>query len=456
MRFFLLISCPVSMNCADWNMLRQQPARYALIFFCLLQVMANQAYAGDDTFDFDPDAYARKSLQWSGFVEGKFEHLVYNEDGIQYFLNFPDGSGSALDRLTGTLQFSGSYSMERASFNWMLKGAALQDQDNYDDWVDIFEAYVRLLPGDNLTVEVGKQAHKWGTGYAWNPAGFLNRPKDPNNPDEDLEGFTTLELSSIQSFGSTLESLALSVSMLPVWKGVNEDFGRKNHVNLAVKLYLLVGNTDMDFIWYTGDSRSSRYGIDFAANLATNFAIHGEFAWVPENTRAVLGEDGSLAMDQAQATSWLLGLRYLSEQNITTILEYYHNGAGYTREELDRFYMLASEAGDAYLQVSDATLFEKALLVSRSGYGAYQAGRNYGYARITWKEPFDIVYFTPAVTALINLDDSSWTLTPELLYTGFTNWELRLRFSLPGGEEFSEYGEKLSRGKVELRIRYFF
>ncbi len=101
-------------------------------------------------------------------------------------------------------------------------------------------------------------------------------------------------------------------------------------------------------------------------------------------------------------------------------------------------------------------LLEKALTVNRSGYGAAQTGEDYGYARITWKEPFDIVYFTPGITAIVNLDDLSWTLTPELLYTGFTNWELRLRCSLLSGDAFSEYGEKATESKFQLRIRYFF
>jgi hypothetical protein len=322
--------------------------------------------------------------------------------------------------------------------------------------VDIFEAYLRLRPTDTLTVEAGKQSYKWGTGYAWNPAGFLNRRKDPNDPNEDLEGYTTVETAYIRSFGSTLESIAASVSVLPVWEGVNEDFGRMDNINLAAKLYLLVKNTDIEFIYFTGNSRSSRYGLDFAANLATNFAIHGEFAYVPHADRMVFEKDGSLTLQQSSTTSYLLGLRYLSEQNITTIMEYYHNGAGYTEEEMNRYYGLTDDAREEKRQTAATLLLEKALNVSRSGYGFFQTGKDYGYARITWKEPFDIVYFTPGVTGIINLADNSWTLTPELLYTGFTNWELRLRYSWLNGDDYSEYGEKANNNKIELRIRYFF
>ena len=123
---------------------------------------------------------------------------------------------------------------------------------------------------------------------------------------------------------------------------------------------------------------------------------------------------------------------------------------------MSRYYQLVNEAQGESDPTVATLLLEKAQTVSQNGYGAFQNRENYGYARITWKEPYDIVYFTPGITGIINLDDNSWTLTPELLYTGFTNWELRLRYSLLNGADNSEYGEKTNTDKIELRIRYFF
>jgi hypothetical protein len=67
-----------------------------------------------------------------------------------------------------------------------------------------------------------------------------------------------------------------------------------------------------------------------------------------------------------------------------------------------------------------------------------------------------LLYFTPSVTAIVNLDDQSFSLSPEAVYTGFTNWELRLRYSLLVGSSFTDYGEKQNEKKLELRVRYFF
>lgn len=430
-----------------------------ILCLCMVFLTGGISRAGEDgveSFDFNPAAFEKKQLQLGGYVEGKFEHFSYNEDGTSYFFAVPGRDWSTLDRVSGTMQIDGSYSFKQNSFNWLLRGTASGDQASYDARADIYEAYLRLRPTDTVTVEAGKQSYKWGTGYAWNPAGFLNRHKDPNNPGEDLEGFMTLETSWVRSFGSTLESMAASVVILPVWEGVNDEFGRKNEINMAAKLYFLVKNTDIDLIYFTGDSRSSRYGIDFASNLTTNFAIHGEFSWIPHTARTVLEENGEINMEESSATSYLLGIRYLSGQNITTIIEYYHNGAGYSEEEMSQYHRLVENARQENDPTASTLLLEKARTLSRRGYGAFQTGRNYGYARITWKEPYDIVYFTPGITTIINLDDNSWTLTPELLYTGFTNWELRLRCSLPSGDNFSEYGEKATANKIELRLKYFF
>jgi hypothetical protein len=71
-------------------------------------------------------------------------------------------------------------------------------------------------------------------------------------------------------------------------------------------------------------------------------------------------------------------------------------------------------------------------------------------------ELFDILYFTPSMTWIFNVNDQSFSLSPELLYTGITNLELRLKGAFIAGERLSEYGEKQNDYKVELRARYYF
>ena len=82
--------------------------------------------------------------------------------------------------------------------------------------------------------------------------------------------------------------------------------------------------------------------------------------------------------------------------------------------------------------------------------------QNYIYARLSQKEPFDILYFTPSLAWMMNTDDQSWSLTPELLYTGITNWEFRIRTGIIAGTRNSDFGEKQNDYRIELRAGYYF
>jgi hypothetical protein len=56
----------------------------------------------------------------------------------------------------------------------------------------------------------------------------------------------------------------------------------------------------------------------------------------------------------------------------------------------------------------------------------------------------------------MNLDDRSFQISPEFLYTGFTNWEFRLKGTALVGQRLTEYEEKQNDYRVELRVRYYF
>ena len=72
------------------------------------------------------------------------------------------------------------------------------------------------------------------------------------------------------------------------------------------------------------------------------------------------------------------------------------------------------------------------------------------------KDPFDILYWTPGITLIANVDDKSFSLMPEVLYTGITNLEFRLRGGPIVGTRGSEYGEKQNDFRIDFRIRYYF
>jgi hypothetical protein len=83
-------------------------------------------------------------------------------------------------------------------------------------------------------------------------------------------------------------------------------------------------------------------------------------------------------------------------------------------------------------------------------------GQDYLYLRAQQKDAFGIVYFQPGIFATMNLQDHSYQITPEIMYNGITNLELRARlFLLQGGPE-TDFGEKANSRKFEIYARFYF
>jgi len=190
--------------------------------------------------------------------------------------------------------------------------------------------------------------------------------------------------------------------------------------------------------------------------LKTNFEIHGELAWITDYPKKSIDGQGVLSIEALDILRALIGLRYLTADDITFIVEYYHNGGGIDREDARHFFQFVDYAYDRLLSTGDRTQLTREARLSQSTLATTRPIRDYLYFRASWKEPFDILYFTPAVIAIINLNDQSASLTPEFLWSPKTNMEFRLRAAFLMGERHSEYGEKQNDFKIELRARYYF
>jgi len=149
-------------------------------------------------------------------------------------------------------------------------------------------------------------------------------------------------------------------------------------------------------------------------------------------------------------------MRYLSSMDTTYILEYYHNGTGFSSSELQGFFSFTDKAFDTFESTGKKREFIKAEALFQGNYGKMNPGKDYLYLRISQKEPFNVLYFTPALTTIMNLDDRSFTISPELLYAGFKNWEFRLKGMALVESKGTEFGEKQNDYRIEFRVRYYF
>jgi len=417
----------------------------------MLTAMAGAQAA--EEYSFDAAEFEKKPYELGGYVELRQDRLSLNRDAAFYRLGFYNqAQRDHLDRTTGNLQLAGKLRRGTATFDFRTSSVMQRDQLGEDHESKIFEAALSVRPDPGLTLDAGKRTLRWGKGYAWNPIGFVERPKDPNDPQLAREGFVMATADWISSPGGDLQTIAFTPVLLPVSGDLNRDFGTPGHLNPAAKLYLLYRDTDIDFAWQGKGSRPARHGFDFSRNLAPNFEVHGEWARIRDFQRPVTDSADRVTTETADATSYLLGARYLTAADTTYIVEYYRNGTGYSEDEARQFYQLV----DTAFSTGNDTLAQRALSLAQGSYGRPNAGTNYLYFRAQQKDAFGIVYFQAALTMMMNVQDRSYQLAPELLYTGIRNVELRARLLLLQGGSGTDFGEKQASSRLEVYARLHF
>lgn len=426
-------------------------ARLVLIF--LLLIVADAASA--EEFSFDEAELDKKWYHLGGYIEARPGVNLLDRDAAltkqRYYGRHLD---NPLVDFNGKLLLEGSLEKDWAKL--FVQPSIDYTNTRLDDDLKLtwYESYLQAKPNESFKTLAGKKSLKWGKGYAWNPVAFLDRPKNPDDPELSLEGFWLATAEYIHSFDGPLKTVAGTLVLLPQNGGLNDDFGSSDRLNLAGKLYFLLYDTDIDLLFLADGSRTERYGFDFSRNITTNLELHGELAWVRDAARPVVGANGQMQVVTADATSWLAGLRYLTEQDTTCIVEYYRNGSGFSTSEMRAYFSRIDQAYSTWQQSGDPALLQRT--AGQTSFTRVAPMRDYLYARVSQKEPFDILYFTPAMTAIVNLDDRSLTLAPELIYTGITNLELRLKGTFAIGPQLSEFGEKQNDARIELRARWYF
>lgn len=410
-----------------------------------------------DDYAFDLSEIEKKPYSIGGFIEFRPVFFGLNRDAAFYRLKYIDQDPkSVLDEYHFNLRLEGGYEKGAAGIHVRTDAILSYDDQGWADETTLGEGYLSLKPATGFSVNAGKRVVPWGKGYAFNPVAFVSRPKDPDDPNETLEGYCLVDADMIKSYGGPLKTLSLTMVLLPVTDDINDDFGEPDHMNVAVKLYLLAWDTDLDVMVFAGDSRTPRYGFDFSRNILTNFEIHGEAAWITDFEKTSIDRQGGLATETADVLQALLGIRYLTANDITYIVEYYHNSGGIEAEDAENFYQFVDQAHDRYLAAEDRSRLVRAAQLSRGTLAASRPAQDYLYLRASIKEPFDILYLTPAITSIVNLNDRSLSLTPEFVYTPITNLEMRLRSAFLIGAENTEFGEKQNAYKLELRLRVYF
>jgi hypothetical protein len=429
-----------------------------LLLFNIQPVYSQDKYQVDlSEIEKEVERAASKPYSLGGFFE--FQPITFGVDRDHAFAQLKFDllrSGRTFEQYNLGLRLEGNFKKDILSVSFQTDTLVQNQFQGWQEGTKLLQGLISLRPNDNFSLEVGNKIFKWGKGYAWSPVAFVDRPKNPEDPEELRQGYTVLNASWNQSFAGPLSNAALSAAAVPVWEHVNTDFGKLNHVNFASKLYLLYYDTDIDLTFLTGSSRTTRYGFDFSRNLSTNLEVHGEWARINNFKLTTINDQGVGTSHQWDAISYLLGFRYLTEQDTTYILEYYHNGTGLTPNQFGDFVTFVNDSYQTFRSTGNNSGLTRASKLAEGVYGKPNPMLDYLYFRASQKEPFDILYFTPALTSTINLRDGSFSIIPELAYSPITNLDIRFRTPILIGWRGTEYGEKQNNYRVELRLRYYF
>lgn len=308
------------------------------------------------------------------------------------------------------------------------------------------EAVVQYTPNYNWSIAVGKIPVNWGKGYAFNAVGILNPIKDPDNPEAEGEGKKLISLDYNKSF-SNFPVTNYTGSLLVSFDKASLNQGKTTSakdIEAAFKNYVLMFDTDIEFLTGYRQERLSDIGVDFSRNILPELELHGEYNYKYGNKITL--KNNLLQSEETNSfqSVYLVGLKYVLPTNTGVTLEYYHNDFGRDVREYEYFSEYSKQA------------LEKDIIKNYSIYFNQKNNfKDYGYLKLSHSDPLGIVYLNVYAASMINLQDKSTNNSIGFTYAPVTNVIYETSLSYIAGAMGTEYGDKENVGiKMGASIFY--
>lgn len=340
--------------------------------------MINFIIASD--YDFNFDEIELKSYEYSGYL--KAEHK-----------NQQTKDNKTLDSSFGEAQVSFKYFKDDYSLNSQFQANHSNINNIEENTYTTNQLFMNYKASSNDSFNLGKQSLKWGKGYFFNPIAFLDRKKDPNNPEAAKEGYIFANYKYNKSYDEDLKNFSFDVL-----------FDLDSHLSstMALKSYFLYLDTDIDIVYLYNDKFKDKVGFDFSKNIETNFEIHGEFA------KELKGYFSSL-----------IGIKYLIANDLTITSEYFYQSQ--------------------QLNMTDPFYDNK-----------------YFINKFLQKEPFGIVYSSVYYKNSLNVKDNSYQNSLGTIYNFRNNVAVDISYNKNIGNEKSEFGNKLISDTIWMKVSWYF
>ena len=157
------------------------------------------------------------------------------------------------------------------------------------------ETYAGLSAGD-FDFMAGRRIVRWGTGYAFTPAGVLDPPRDPANPTDRLNLNQGRDMAKADFVhGPHAFSLAWSSAVLA-------PAGSNLHDTTAFRYNVLMHGFDTSLVAASERGGDSVGGLTFTRVFGQAWEMHGEAAW---------REQGAVLLGGKFTTQW--GVSFIGE-----------------------------------------------------------------------------------------------------------------------------------------------
>jgi len=408
------------------------------------------ARAEDAIFEIPPAEPQKEALELSGNLDARYSLMKSRRGSALYFLQYDNRPLSdVLSSYRAEFYLNGDYQTGDAGIH--LKTHSGYYGPSQADF-NLHELYGTVSIFGNSYLLLGQKMYNWGKGYAFNPVGYVNPQKDPEDPDQAQSGLLSMNYQYTKSFtGGALNNISIDLILAPSANTINGKVAEAKNTDIAGKIYLLLWNTDIDLMGYYSRVNPVKYGFDFSRNVIPSLEIHGEFSRFTEQTRYFIMDD-TLRTEIIGGSSCLFGFRWLNRWNITTIGEYYRDEAGMSKNEFEEYQDFLANAVVAGNNIA----ISGALNTSKAYFSNPNLMREYLYLKISWPEPFNWLYLTPAVQLLYNLEDHSCSAGLPVSYKPITNLEFVFWPAVFSGGGCTEYGSKQYEGRAEFMAKFYF
>jgi len=311
---------------------------------------------------------------------------------------------------------------------------------------------------ENWILVAGRSIQRWGTGYAFNPTDVAAPDKelsDPDNTEKRAEGHDMVKL---EYFGESYSLALCYLTRVDIGSAIQTEESK-----LAFRFYKNLWDIDLSFISLFNIEESPIWGVNFSYVIGDRLEFHGE-ASVQKGSYLAYhrsnGEENTLYLnmpfktdrknDSMTYSRYLLGFQYTFPGNILWVAECFHQDQGYSKGEWHRLINHVKFL-NSQLATPNELLAEGNLLWSLNVFSPKGSMQNYlmNYLDIPIGRSIGL-----RTTWMMNLDDFSFVLIPELHMNLGKLFSLYSRSYIFQGKSESEFGELFQSYFIEGGLRF--